>query len=83
MDYICQVCDRSLVENPSEYQHYLSTSYKESDKSLYIKCTIKNISLDELDKTINDYITTHNDKFNFCLISCKLVIEFDEKKPRK
>ena len=44
MDYFCQVCDRSLIENPSEYQNYLATSRKKNDKNLYIKYTINNIS---------------------------------------
>ena len=77
MDYICQVFDRSVIENPSEYQHYLATSHKKNDKSLYIKYTINNINLDELDKLLNDYITTHTEKFNLYLVSCTLVIEFD------
>ena len=77
MDYICQVCDRSLIENPDEHQHYLTTSHKKNDNSLYIKYTINNINLDELDKILDDHITTHNKKINFYLISCKHVIEFD------
>ena len=77
MDYICQVCDRSLIENPSEYQNYLDTSHKKKDNSLYIKYTINNINLDEVAKILNDHITTHNKKLNFYLISCKLVIEFN------
>ena len=44
---------------------------------MYIKYTINNFNLDELDKILNDHIATHNKKFNFYLISCKLVIEFD------
>ena len=78
MEYICQVCDRSLIENPSEYQYYLITLHKKNDNSLYIKYTINNINLDDLDKKINDYISTHNEKFNFYLITCKFVIEFDD-----
>ena len=77
MDYICQVCDRSLIENPSEYKHYLATSHTKNDNSLYIKYTINNINFDEVDKILNDHITTHNKKFCFYLISCKFVIEFD------
>ena len=77
MDYICEVCDRSLNENPSEYQHYLATSRKRNDNSLYIKYTFNNINLDEVDKFLNDYITSHNEKFVFYLISCELLIEFD------
>ena len=77
MDYICQVCDRSLIENPDEYQHYLTTSHKKNDNSLYIKYTINNINLEELYKILDDHITTHNKKFVFYLISCELIIEFD------
>ena len=78
MDYICQVCDRPLIENPSEYQHYLATSRKKHDKNLYKKYTINNINLDELDKILQDYITTHNEKVDYNLNSCELVIEFDK-----
>ena len=45
---------------------------------MYINYTINNINLDEVDKTLNDYITIHNEKFNFYLISCKLIIKFDD-----
>ena len=75
MDYICQVCDRSLIENPSEYQHYLATSRKKNDNTFYIIYTINNIN--EVDKILNDYITTHNEKFVLLIFSCELVIEFD------
>ena len=44
---------------------------------MYIKYIITDISSDEFDKYLNDYITTHNEKFDFYLISCELVIEFD------
>ena len=33
--------------------------------------------MDEFDKIVNDYVTTHNKKFDFYLISCDFVIEFD------
>ena len=36
MDYICQYCDRLLIENPDEYENYLTTSRRKIDKSLYI-----------------------------------------------
>ena len=77
MDYICQYCDRSLIENPVEYENYLTTSRKKNDEDLYIKYTINNISFDELDKVLEDYISTHNKKFVFYLISCERIIEFD------
>ena len=77
MDYICQYCDRLLIENPDEYENYLTTSRKKIDKNLYIKYTINIISFDELDKILKDFIFTHNKKIVFHLISCELIIEFD------
>ena len=77
MDYICQFCDRLLIENPDEYENYLTTSRKKTDKKLYIKNTIYKISFDELDEILQDYISTHNKKIVFYLISCELIIEFD------
>ena len=77
MDYICQYCDRLLIENPDEYENYLTTSRKKIDKNLYIKYTINNNSFDELDKILEDYISTHNKKFVFYLISCEPIFEID------
>ena len=77
MDYICQYCDRLFIENPDEYENYLTTSRRKIDKILYIKYTINNISFDELDKILEDYISTHNKKFVFYSISCELIIDFD------
>ena len=50
MDYICQFCDRLLIQNPDEYENYLTTSRKKNDKNLYIKYFIHNIRFEELDK---------------------------------
>ena len=77
MDYICQYCERLLIENPDEYENYLTTSRKIIDKNLYIKYTINKISFDERDKILKDYISTHNKNFVFYLISCEVIIEFD------
>ena len=78
MDYICEVCDRSIVQDPSEYPYYLTTSHRKKDlKKLYIKYTINNNNFEELDKLLKDYVATHNKKFDFYLISCELIIEFD------
>ena len=65
MDYICQYCDRLLIENPDEYENFLTTSIREIDENLYIKYTINNNSFDELDKILEDYISTHYKKFVF------------------
>ena len=35
MDILCRVCDQSIIENESEYYHYLATTQKKNDKSLY------------------------------------------------
>ena len=77
MQRFCNNCDRSLIFNRFEYQNYLNTANKGNDRSTYIKYTINKISLDELDKIINEYITTHNEKFDFYSINCELVEEFD------
>ena len=77
MDYICQYCDRLLIENPDKYENYLTISRKKIDKNLYIKYTINNISFDELDKILKDYISTHNKTIVFSLISYELIIEID------
>ena len=42
-----------------------------------MKYTIINISFDELDKILEDYISTHNKKFVFYLICCEVIFEFD------
>ena len=77
MDFLCQTCDRSLIENESEYQYYRATLRKKNVERLYKKYTIKNINLDEYDKIINDYITTHNKNFDVDLVNCEFKIEFD------
>ena len=65
MDYICQYCDRLLIENPDEYENYLTTAHKKNDKNLYKKHTINNVSFDELDKILKTYISTPNKKICF------------------
>ena len=77
MDYICEVCDRSIIQDPSEYQYYLTNGHRKNNKKLYMQYTIKNINFDELDKVLNDYVATLNKKFDFYLFSCKLIIELD------
>ena len=59
MSFLCKVCDRSIIENESEFMNYLATMRKKNDKSLPNKYTIKNINLDEIDKILNDYVTIH------------------------
>ena len=42
-----------------------------------VKYVINNVNLDEVDKIINDYVSTHNNKFDFYIIYCDCLIEFD------
>ena len=76
MDLLCKVCDREFFEDESEYNNYLVTLRKKNDKSLYKTYTINNVNLDEVNKVLNDYISTHNKKFDFYFLSCEFVIEF-------
>ena len=76
MELLCEVCDRSIIANESEYQECLTTMRKKNDKSIYNKNTIININLDDVNKTLNDYISTHNKNFDFDFINCEFVIEF-------
>ena len=77
MSFLCEVCDRSIIENQSEYMNYLATMRKKNDKSLYKNYTINNINLDEIDKILHHYITTHNKKFDLSFTNCEIKIEFD------
>ena len=65
MTLLCEVCDRSIIENQSEYNNYLTTLRKEIEKGLYKKYTINNSNLDEVNKTLNDYISTLYKNFDF------------------
>ena len=76
MEFLCKVCDRSIIENESECKEYLATSRQKNDKSLYKKQTIININFDEFDKIINDFITIHNIRL-FYSINREFVKDFD------
>ena len=77
MDLLCPVCDRLIIQNPSEYSEYITTMQKKDDKSLYENYTNININLDDVDKILSDYVTLHDKKFNFHLVICEFVLEFD------
>ena len=62
MDLLCPVCDRSIIKNESEYNHYLATMRKRDDKSFYENCIFNNFNLDKVDDLLNNYITIHNKK---------------------
>ena len=46
------------------------------DKCFYIKYNINNVDIDDFDKIFNDYIITHNKKFDFYYIDCEFQIQF-------
>ena len=77
MNILCKVCDPSIIENESEYKDYLANMRKKHDKSLYKNYTVNNINLDEVDKILNDYITTHSKKLDLYFINCEFKIELD------
>ena len=37
MEFLCELFDRSIIENESEYNEFLATLRKKNDKSLYIQ----------------------------------------------
>ena len=78
MDYLCQICDREIIENESEYKNYIASLRKKDDKSLYkkYKYVINNINLDEVDKIFKDFVSTHNKKFDIYFIYCEFKIQF-------
>ena len=77
MDLLCQVCDREIIENECEYKNYIATLRKKDDKRIYKKNVINNINLDEVDKILNDYVSTHNRKLDIYFIYCEVKIQFD------
>ena len=77
MSFLCNQGDRSIMKNPSEYNDYLSTRQKKYDKGFYKNYTVNNVNLNEVDKMFYNYITIHNTKFNFCLVKCDFLTEFD------
>ena len=77
MDLLCRLCDRSIIDNEFEYKKYLTSLRKENDKSFFKKYTINNINLDDVNKVLNDYISSHNKNFDFYFINCEFVLEFD------
>ena len=56
---------------------HLATLRKKDDKSFSKKYFIDIINLEEVNKLLNTYISTHNKIFGFSFINCEFVIEFD------
>ena len=77
MNLLCQVCDRLIIENESEYNQYLATMRKKDDKSFNGNFIINDVNLDEGDESLDNYVTTHNEKLYYCLVRSEFVLEFD------
>ena len=71
-ELLCKVCNREIFENESERNKYLATLHKENDESLYKKYIINNKNLDDVNKILNDYISTNNKNFHFILLDMNL-----------
>ena len=82
MDYLSQVCDREIIENDTEYKNYIASLRKKDGKSIYKKYVINIYNLDEVDKILKDYVSTHNKKFDIYFIYCELKIQFDNNSTR-
>ena len=50
---------------------------KKDDKGVYKKYVVNDINLDEVDKILNDHITTYSKKFDLFYKICIFEIEFD------
>ena len=72
MTFLCEKCDREILENPLEYLD------KEPELGNKIKRYIINIiKLDEVDKIINNYITIYKKDYDIYFINCRFKLEFD------
>ena len=83
MDFLCKVCDKSIIENETKYNNYVATLTKEHDKSFYKNYTIINPNLIQIDKILDDYISKHNKKFDIYLFNCEFHLVFDNVKIHK
>ena len=77
MDNLCKICDKDIIENESKYYHYMATLTKEYYKSFYGNYSIVNPNLDEIDKLLDDYTTSHNSKLTIYFINCEFNLVFD------
>ena len=54
MSFLCELCDRPILEKESEYKEYLSTFHKKHEKNLDKNYSNNNVNLDEFDETMNE-----------------------------
>ena len=76
-ELLCKVCNRDIFEKESKLNKYLASLRNPNDKRIYKNYTINNIDLNDVNKKLDDYISTHNKNFEFYFINCEFKIEFD------
>ena len=76
-DLLCKVCNRDIFEYESKLNKYLASLRKPNDKRIYKNYTVNNIDLHDVNKILDDYISTHNKNFDYYFINCEFKIEFD------
>ena len=60
--------------NETRYNIYIDCLLNKDNKNLYMKYIINNVNIDEFDKLFNNYIISHNKKFDFYYINCEFEI---------
>ena len=60
--------------NGTEYNNYIDCLLNKDNKNLYMKFIINNVDINEFDKISNNYIISHNKKFDFYYINCEFEI---------
>ena len=61
--------------NETRYNNYIDCLLNKDNKNLYMKYIINNVNIDEFDKIFNNYIISHNKKFDLYYINCEFEIE--------
>ena len=59
------------------YNNYIASLVKDDNKFIYMRYIINKVDINNFDKIFNDYITNHNNKFDFYKINCEFLIETD------
>ena len=71
-DLLCRSCNREIFDKELELDKYLASLRNPNDKRIYKNYTINNINLGDVNKILDDYISTHNKNFDFFLLIVNL-----------
>ena len=61
--------------NETRYNNYIDCLLNKDNENLYMKYIINNVDINEFDKIFNNYIISHNKKFDLYYINCEFEIE--------